>query len=129
LSPGGLLVVATGSTQSFFWRLLPLDYWYYFSEHVSFFSRPWFEWAAQRMELRVELIQPFARFTGTSGEKWLQALRACGYALLKASKKHAFLFKCLGLLYPFNRIRQWHGAPETGLWPDHILVAMRKKKS
>lgn len=54
LSPGGVLLLLTGDTQSWPWRLLGGAYWYCgMVEHVSFFSRPAIAQLAGRFGLNV----------------------------------------------------------------------------
>jgi Methyltransferase domain len=54
LEPGGLAFIFTGAADSLPWRLLANDYWYSsLPEHVSFFTRRWFEYAAEKTGMRL----------------------------------------------------------------------------
>jgi SAM-dependent methyltransferase len=44
LNPGGRLLLSTGNSDAWLWRLAGAHYWYcYFAEHISFIGRRWLE--------------------------------------------------------------------------------------
>ncbi len=54
----GVLVIMTGDTGTFPFRLFGSWYWYYtIDQHVSFFNVSWFSWAAQRLKMRVVSVR------------------------------------------------------------------------
>lgn len=64
-SPGGLVIVATGNTDSPSWRFMGSRYWYcHIAEHISFINPAWAHRAAHRLGLEVVAIQPFSHVDG-----------------------------------------------------------------
>jgi SAM-dependent methyltransferase len=58
LRSGGCIVVSTGNADAISFRLLSNNYWYCsIPEHVSFLSKRWFEWAAQRLDMKVQACE------------------------------------------------------------------------
>jgi SAM-dependent methyltransferase len=116
---GGLLVVSTGNSRALPWRLMPLDYWYYYGEHVCFFSERWFRWAAARTALTVEEVGHFSHYpTAHRGTAVAELGRACAFRLLGQDQGlPGRVARRAGLL---------KGPVETFHWRDHILVVLRK---
>jgi hypothetical protein len=51
LLPGGKLIIFTGSTDAFTWRLAGVDYYYSaMPEHLAFMRPSWFKWAAAQLD-------------------------------------------------------------------------------
>jgi SAM-dependent methyltransferase len=119
LKDGGILIVSTGDPHALPWRLMPRDYWYYYGEHVCFYSRDWFRWAASRTGLAVEQAQDFSRFTPTwFGEPLTELVRAYAVQVLGGPRA-----------LPVRVARRVHLLPvDTGTyhWPDHLLIVFRK---
>lgn len=54
VNPGGLIIVATGNTNSASWRLMGSRYWYcHIAEHISFINPKWAARAARQLDLEV----------------------------------------------------------------------------
>jgi SAM-dependent methyltransferase len=127
LLPGGLLILSTGNTDALPWRLMRLDYWYYFSEHVSFFNSDWFRWASRQLDLKIIIWKRFSHFKGTLSERWRQLVRCLAYMIMKSSKGFSSVQELLAHIYPFNIVSEWSSPPATNLWRDHIFVVMKSK--
>ena len=119
LRDNGILVVATGNSRALAWRMMPRDYWYYFAEHVCFFSEPWFRWAAARSDLGVEEVTRFSRFPADdTWTPYAELASACAFRLLGGQRS-----------IPVRIARRAHmlrRSVETHRWRDHILVVLRK---
>jgi len=119
LRDGGILAIATGDSRALPWRLMPRDYWYYFSEHVCFFSERWFRWAASRADLRIEAITRFSRYpTNSTTMPHLELATAYVYRLMGGSRSRPARFA--------GRAPWLRQHLDTHHWRDHILVVFRK---
>lgn len=127
LKPTGILIISTGNIHSWLWRLMRLDYWYYFPEHVSFFNKRWFNWFAENNKLNILKVQPFSHYKGSIGQTIRQVIDCTVYMMLKWSKKFPLLNKTLCTIYPFSRANRWQSSPAAHFITDHIMVIMQKK--
>jgi SAM-dependent methyltransferase len=61
LRPGGMLIISTGDTQAWSWRLLGSRYWYCKTpEHMSFVSARWFRFALASRPAQVTEVVTFS---------------------------------------------------------------------
>jgi len=128
IKPEGCLIISTGNTDALLWKMMPLDYWYYFPEHVSFFNRRWFEWASSQLGMKVEYVQNFSHDQGSLVARFRQFLESGVYVIV-SKFSHAYVIgNIMKYIYPFNRVMQWKSAPQTRLWPDHMLIVLKKSK-
>jgi SAM-dependent methyltransferase len=117
LRPGGFLLVTTGNRCALTWRLMALDYWYYSSDHITFLSPQWCNWAAARLGLPNPTIRRFSH-RDTS-------LRLRGRDLCAAV---AFRLFCPPRPSVARRRTGWRARllagrrPGTVHWMDHMLV-------
>jgi SAM-dependent methyltransferase len=129
LKPTGILIISTGNIHSWLWRIMRLDYWYYFPEHVSFFNKRWFNWFAENNNLHIFKTQTFSHYVGSIGQTIRQLIDCTVYLMLKWSKKLPLLNKALCKVYPFSRASRWPSSPAAHFIADHILVVMQKNPS
>ena len=113
LAPGGRLIVSTGNSDSFLWRMNRLHYWYYLPQHVSFVNPRWFAWAAQRLELNFSRVEKFSHSRRAYGkffvvERWRQLARSLAACALSACGNDSLRRKARG----------------DSTWPDHLLVVL-----
>lgn len=121
LRPGGFAVVTTGNRDALTWQLMPLDYWYYSSDHITFLSLRWFTWAAEALDMPISTT---VRFSHTGG-----SLLQRGRDLSAAAA-----FRCLCPPRPSlaGRRSGWRGRvvggrrPWTVHWQDHLLVTLER---
>jgi SAM-dependent methyltransferase len=60
LSEGGRVVLTTGDSDAWLWRLAGANYWYcYFPEHISFVGRRWLQRVPPRIGLHLDQITKF----------------------------------------------------------------------
>ena len=126
LSPEGMLIVTTGNTDALLWRLMRCDYWYYYAEHVSFFSPSWFKWAANETDLCVSRVRKFSRFKGSTLARWCQVVRCVIYLAVRCGCRFPLLNRLMGSIYPFNRACKWPLVPTANLSRDHMLIVLRR---
>lgn len=124
LNPGGKIILSTGNTDALPWRLLQNDYWYYVSEHVSFFCRHWFQWAGSKLGLEIARIVKFSHFNASPYRRFKQLVQCVVFRILNSGGRHPKIFNPLMRVYPFSRVREWNGAPITRHWKDHMLVIL-----
>jgi SAM-dependent methyltransferase len=127
-SPGGLVIIATGNTDSPSWRLMGSRYWYcHIAEHISFINPAWVHWAAHRLGLKVVAIQSFSHVD--SHGKWGRRLRELFVNLAYRASPWMFgwlrWFGAGGIdVKRFPELMQvppyWLGAQ------DHLLIAFKK---
>jgi SAM-dependent methyltransferase len=127
LNRDGIIILSTGNTDALPWRLMRLDYWYYFSEHVSFFNPRWFKWAVQKLQLRLLSIKKFSHVRGSVFERWRQFLQCLTFIAVKKFDSYPRIKRMSTSIYPFSKAIDWERAPATRLWKDHQLVILQRK--
>jgi len=121
LRPGGFAVVTTGNRNALTWRLMPLDYWYYYSDHITFLSLRWFTWAAEQLDMMLSTTVPFSH-TDASPFQRVRDLSAAA----------AFRFLCPPHPSLARRRCGWRGRVLGGRRPwtvhsrDHLLVVLER---
>ncbi len=125
LNRGGIVLLSTGNTDALPWRLMRRDYWYYSTEHVSFFNPRWFRWAARQTGLSLIDMKAFSHQEGSVLDRWRQLAQCLTYITLKYFDGQPFARRMLSKIYPFSRAIHWHSAPSAHRWKDHLLVTLR----
>ncbi len=125
LNPKGCIVILTGSTDCWPWRLFRPSYWYSaLPEHVSFFSLRWFRWAAARLKLRIL----FHRRISSEPQPWPQTLgqfaRQGAYAAGRGMGPRRWLAWAVPLLPGIRRAAGWEQVPWFRAARDHWLIVM-----
>jgi SAM-dependent methyltransferase len=128
LLPDGILILSTGNTATLPWRLTRQDYWYYLTEHVSFFNPHWFRWAATQLGLKLVMVKKFSHFNGSLFERWHQFAHCLAFWIFSHTRQYPSLHKIIMTIYPFNRVKKWHSAPNTNHWRDHIIVVLQSSQ-
>jgi hypothetical protein len=106
-------------------RIMRLDYWYYFSEHVSFFNPRWFKWAGRQLDLKVVLLKRFSHFGDSIFERLRQLAHCFAFRLAKGLESTSRCQKVLSSLQLFNRTKQWSHSPSAHRWRDHMFVVLK----
>jgi SAM-dependent methyltransferase len=126
LVPGGRLVVFTGDTDALSWRLSGNDYWYSaLSEHVSFFSRSWFEWAAPRCSCTLGRIRRLSHDPVSAPRRLVECLQNLTFL---AYRRLGSLPGVASILARTPWVRRM-GRHRLAWWTsakDHILVELVK---
>jgi len=101
------------------------DYWYYLTEHVSFFCPRWFQWAAAQLGLKLIMVKKFSHFNSSLFERWHQLAHCLAFWIFSYTGQYPAFNKIIKVIYPFNRVKKWHSAPNTNHWRDHIIVVLQ----
>lgn len=79
---GGLLIISTGDSDAFSWKILGSTYWYCsISEHLSFINPRWFEWAASRLGIVLRQVIKFSHARSTLRRRITEAVKNISYAI------------------------------------------------
>lgn len=119
LRPNGILVVLTGNTDAWSWRLLGNRYWYCnIPEHVSFYCKECFDYIAHRFGLiEIEHMRMSHNRWGLR-DRALQAAKNLGYVVM--NRAGGFGSASLRRLFVERRAPVWITAR------DHTLCVMKK---
>ncbi len=129
LNSGGLLLIATGNTNALPWRLLRLDYWYYWPDHVCFFNPRWFRWAARKLGGSVQSVKKFSHFEGSFEQRFTQLRNAFMYSVANGERHYGIVNNWFSQLTPFIRAKGAREAPKSYQWRDHMLLVLKKDKA
>jgi len=119
LEPGGVLVIVTGDSSAWSWRLMGSKYWYCsIPEHVSFYSRRPLDEIGRRMGLAVTEYHRISH--QRLAPRWLalECIKNAGY--LVGRSVHGLGIPSLKKLFVERGSPGWLGAK------DHLFCAMRK---
>ncbi|MGA2702277.1 MAG: methyltransferase domain-containing protein [Isosphaeraceae bacterium] len=126
LLPDGRILVFTGSTDAWSWRISGVDYYYSaMPEHVAFFSPTWFRWAASPLGVVVRRIQRLSHHPAPLVTRIDEAAKNIAYIAYRRLQRHALFNRVLKSVPVSKRIGRWRGC----WWAsarDHILVVMQK---
>lgn len=126
LVPGGRLVVFTGSTDSWSWRLSGLHYWYCaMPDHIAFFRPAWFRWAAPRVGCEVSSVRRLAFSPAGARKRLDDALKSVAYATYHRLAGRPRLARALTSLPLLGRVGSWESCWWTSA-RDHVLVTLTK---
>jgi len=115
--PGGCVIVSTGNTESWSWRLAGSRFWYcYLPEHISFVSPEWFAHHAPKLGTKVVGVRRFTYTPRFSPAGRLLRLAFMGLYRLSPTWYYRVL----------PRDRQDHIPVGRGITRDHFVVALRK---
>jgi SAM-dependent methyltransferase len=127
LAPDGCLIILTGATDSWPYRLLGRHFWYgSFPEHVTFYCRRWFEWVAP--EAGLSLVHH--EFLTTERRRWLPWLAQMARQILHASTRKAIEAGIspdrISRIPWIGRAAKWKSTPWWKQSTDHGLIVLRK---
>ncbi len=123
ITPAGMVIISTGNTRSWWWRLVKGNYWYcQFPEHISFINPGWCTRQAKQLGV-VATVYRFSRFGRSLPEKLRGFAINVLYRILPA-------LKVLGLKPSSGKLgRLDREGPPVGLANDHMLVTFQKTPS
>ncbi len=124
LLPGGVVIITTGTTDAWSWRVMGGRYWYCANpEHLSFLNKAWVQNASAQLSLQTVRVVRFAHDASLrlSAMQMLLNLSYWAFPRMFAAAKRVFARD------PSTRKR-----PDMGMLPpswstarDHVLVALR----
>lgn len=127
LKQGGRLVVFTGNTDAWSWRLSGLRYWYSsLPEHIGFFSPRWFQWAASRVGCTVISVKELPHKQVSMLNRLDEAIKNIAYITYHKLEALPLASNILPRLPVIQRVGCWDGSWWTSA-TDHILVVMIKQ--
>lgn len=121
---GGLVIISTGNTAAWSWRLMRGMYWYCsIAEHLSFINLKWCEYASQKLGLEIINFRTFSHEPARASDAFLQASSNLFYRhlpTLGTGLRHFYArLKGLPSRHSFETPPHWRSAK------DHLLVAFR----
>ena len=127
LAPGGRMVIFTGSTDAWSWRLAGLRYWYCaMPDHIAFFRPSWFRWAAPRVECEVSSVRRLAYSPAGLRKRLDETLKSLAYATYHRLEGWPVVGSALPVIPFFGRVGSWQSCWWTSA-RDHILLTLTKK--
>lgn len=125
LVPGGRLVVFTGNTAAWTWRLAGLDYWYSaLPEHLAFFGPHWFRWAAPQLGCEVERVEQLPHRPAGRADRVDEAVKNLAYLAYRRLGGAGRFGRAVRRLPGVRRVGRWDGCWWTTA-RDHMLVVLR----
>jgi len=119
LSSNGLLIIFTGRTDYWWWKLVGAGYWYVsFPEHLCFYSLKTFEYIAENYDGRIAYYKPASHADLVSKP---------GYTLQLAKNIFYFLLKKIAWAHTHARYKIFRrGYPSLTQAKDHLIIAIQK---
>jgi SAM-dependent methyltransferase len=119
LVPGGRLVITTGDSANWLWRLLGARWWYcYFPEHIAFISRRWLRYHASALGVSAQQARTFNYLDPAERPRFVKGWKAL-LRYVFAPAKYA-----LRQQRHFAQHGSDLGVPGIGLTRDHLLLVV-----
>ena len=118
LKSGGIVIIFTGTTDYWFWKLIKSGYWYEsFAEHIIFWSKKSFDFLANRNNVSVVYYKQISHYNNKNKQ---------AKYLIQLIKNIAFSLYLLTLrnLTPHSLLRR--GYPSFTEANDHMLIILKK---
>ena len=126
LVEGGRLVILTGDTDALSWRISGTLYWYSaIPEHVTFFNRSWFRWAAPHLSCSVGTTRRLAHDPASAMRRLADTGYNLAYLVSRGLTHSGGIGRHIAGLPGLNRLRRFDFAWWTSA-KDHVLVELVK---
>ncbi len=126
LVDGGRLVIFTGDTRAWAWRLSGRHYWYSaLPEHFSFFSETWFHWAAPRMRCTVGRMSRHSHDPASLRRRLTETLQNVAYLASRKLQAIPQIGRRVAAV-PFLRRLERHDLAWWTSSKDHLLIELIK---
>ncbi len=113
--------MTTGNRDALTWRLMPLDYWYYYSDHITFLSSSMAKWAAEELEVTIPTVVRFSRTAALPFER----VRDLSTAVAFDASAHP-IRRLLDGGQGGEEVVLGGRRPWTAHWRDHLLVVFQR---
>lgn len=123
----GIVIVSSGNSEAYGWRLLGAHYWYcVIGEHLAFINPKWCAWAAPRVGLELKLMATFSHSDTTIWQQAIDTLKNLIYAF---SPRGFALLRLLGLGGDVYRVHKelLNYPPNWISAKDHCIYLLEKK--
>jgi SAM-dependent methyltransferase len=128
LLPGGKLIIFTGSTDAFTWRLAGVDYYYSaMPEHLAFMRPSWFQWAAAQLDCEMVSLKRLRYQSSSVSQRVDEAFRNLLYIGYHRARRSSLVPGGLLELPLVRRVGKWQGCWWTSA-RDHTLVVLTRNK-
>jgi hypothetical protein len=129
MAEDGCLILMTGATDSWTFRLFGRHYWYSaLPEHVTFYNLKWFHWAAGKLGMR---IVSHTRLSTESRrlQEWLfQAAIISIHTIVQSLKRAGVSDKLIACL-PHGRLAlTWKTVPWWKQAADHMIIVLANNR-
>lgn len=125
LTDRGILIITTGDADNFLWNRFGANWWYcFFPEHVTFLSKSWFEYLAQKNGLSIFRYQVFRYCSKRAVRRIIDAMFMYFYGWFPTS----YLFLANTLLKALGR-PSVASVPGIGVSADHLLIVLSREAS
>jgi hypothetical protein len=127
LDTKGILAIFTGAADSLSWRLFGKDYWYSaLPEHVSFYTRSWFDYAASKLDMKVIGYHRMSSVESTASRYWGGFARLSLYTATQRLRERNCPERILQSLPGFHKSVRWTTIPWWQQAKDHMLVILAR---
>ncbi|MEM6468932.1 MAG: class I SAM-dependent methyltransferase [Planctomycetota bacterium] len=125
LKPGGRLVLSTGNSEHWSWRLLGASHWYMHSaQHLCVGNPQFFQYASEKSGLGIERIQAHSHQESGSVKRWNQSLETI-HAWARRSER-TVLMRLIQALPGTSHLVHKTSSPFANALRDHFLVVMTR---
>ena len=130
LAPGGCIVIISGATDSWPFKIFGRHYWYCsLPEHVTFCNLKWFHWAASELGMHVAWHSYLSSEPKNRALWFRQAVAISIYALVNFLKRRGIPERLIGFLRYGRTALGWRSVPWWKQSKDHILIVLAKNTS
>ena len=126
LKPGGYLIVSTGNTEHWSWKLLAGNHWYCHPlQHLTFASRTFFSKWASANGCSIATMRKHPHHPAPTKTVAVRAMETMIWAGLKSRWTRALCSRLMKIP-SFRHLRHRETGPYAPELADHLLVVMRK---
>jgi len=126
--PGGYILIGTGNTDAWQWKLAKSRYWYCWpAEHISFVNKTWFEYQAHNLLFEILDMEEFSH----SSQLSVIGLILQSFANFLYLFAPALFYKMRSLRWKFLRESERKIIDHPPVWDmsrDHLWVVLQKSR-
>ncbi len=127
LRPNGILLLSTGNSAHWTWRLLCGQHWYLHTlQHLCFGCPNYFRKVAENLGFKVRFIRPHAHRSGNACQRIRQAIATIHYAARHGNRVLYYIAAVWQRLPGFRWLIHQSRPPYATALKDHILVCLER---